>query len=541
MRRTVRLAASVVALALPSTGCSSDDNKPKLHQVSNQSVGADVSVTGNVPEKLTVKATDRVTARLQGVKPLASALKFSPAADVSPSAAVSIGLKEAMATGKTVLVAVADNDKGPWKLVQADLSADRKTVQVQTSHLYARWQLLEPDVPAIRELFVRELAAAMQGDLKTDAPAPKCENEAQAKAGLDMAMLPQDSLLWCAGMTSGKHVVKIVNPMRYPLRVSAVVRDADSTSGNSATSVPTKARHFKQLERTTGNMLLPYEERTFLVQVKPKQIMSLSAEFDREAYGLGTFQATVTALMNVVSDLVAGGPKYSGKLSAASYVEIANVMDQLLKNDMCSARATGEGTQREFDVRKYDFTGMVRECFSGAYVKPAFGWQKDLVLPIMKEDQTNAYYSEAFHALGDKVNAAEHARLWVVPSAGQPSLDPATLTGRWTYDCNDNNRHIVTIIDANGKVEWSENDGEKTASMHFFKAGGKLMAVVDKSFYQGQEILRLSQAADVDWMPPLMTLEVFQDRWYGLVFNGNSLSGQQGGGLYAENEVQTQC
>ncbi|MFE9959197.1 hypothetical protein [Micromonospora sp. NPDC005299] len=529
---------AMLAATLAVSACSaSKPKKVELAPANNKAVGEKITVTGNVPVNLKVQTDEKVGAKFQAVIPMGPAVHLEPVTDLPEAATITFPLANALAPGTTPLVATADTDKGPWQLVKAALSADRRSVIVQEKHLAKWWQILMPDVPAMQDLFVKELNAAMQGDMLTDAPQPKCQNEDQAKANLDVNVITKDSLSWCLGMEKGKRVLKAANRTKFPLRIMVTLSSGNGQTGKVLGPINIKPTPFTALnDRAAGLMLLtPFQEVAYPIDVKPDDRVSLSTEFEKAGYSLGILQTTVIALLNIEADFGTRGSKI-GKVKTESFTDAAKIIDGLMKNDTCAYAVMQPAYST--DVRQIDFTRIVRECFTGQLAAKAFGWQSSLVLPIMTEQAAQGYYTEEFHALGDKVNGQVHSRALLFGGNGQrPRLNPDTLVGRWTYDCSDNNYHIVAVITPDHKVEWTLNNGEKAATLRFINEGSNLAAVVESTFYQGQEIFRYSTAEEVDWMRPLATYGVHMDDEGRLEFSGTSSLDT----LYKEGDIQTQC
>jgi len=102
-------------------------------------IGANVSVSGNVPRSIEAATTDTPGAPFTTVKPLGPVIQITPAGKLPSTITLRFKLSRQVQGDEAVLAATSETTHGPWTLVPSSTSKDGWYVIVQTDHL-SFWQ-----------------------------------------------------------------------------------------------------------------------------------------------------------------------------------------------------------------------------------------------------------------------------------------------------------------------------------------------------------------------------------------------------------------
>lgn len=343
---------------------------PPYSMVQDRQIGANVTVSGNVPRSIKAVATNTPGAPFTAVEPLSPVIEITPAGKLLSPITLRFKLNRQLQEGEAVLVATAETNQGPWTLVPSSLSKDRWYVTVQTDHL-SSWQGWVYDVKQGLNYFKKVLIDGLSGDATTQAEPPSCNKDDEAAARQDdytITSSAKNTLYWCFSLEGGVRVLKIVNHMRYPLEVAH--------PGFVVKHIARPKLELDQLARLgSGNdsILYPFDEAEYTVDLAPGKKAILSTQYSGLAQSLYQLETGVVALVNTLTLFgVADEAIAEVALDGNRFAKILQLSGKFLLAKDCADA-----------VVSFNLGQVIAKCLNAKQVKEDFGWQGLFLVPLV--------------------------------------------------------------------------------------------------------------------------------------------------------------
>ncbi len=384
-------------------------------------LGAGVTVvSGEAPDGLQAKAvagTMKVNKRL--AKPVGKTVDITPSGPLPGALTLQLSLNRQVPQDAVVIVFTRPGGKGQWQPLAAQLTADRRRVQVTVDHLSWFSPVLIPIKGVVDEL--KRFFHDVSSGVAEDAQQPSCANEQKAKdAGYSAVRSGADSLLWCLDEVDGKGVLRVVNNRRYPLLLSH--EGLDKLSGAISNNVSESVSRRLAFD---GAVLYPGDDASFGADLPRGKRVSVEATFDGTAQAFASLYVGVTALLTILSRF--GASKQPTK--------VLEVVDTLLKVDACArSRSAGE---------------LLANCFNPKQLMEAVGTALGIILsPIVAVAAVVDYFQGAIHALWDQLGGGDNSNIKL-------TLARAADTGRFVGNWQVHGWQLMIRADGTAAITWN--------------------------------------------------------------------------------------
>ena len=206
--RVILLACCLVLLAACTAHSSTPPSQP--------------TVTGPVvPNGVRIEvAPAGVAPKIPNTTALSKTYDLTPSGPLTESVKITLPLTSMPSDETGVLVATAESAQGPWTLLAANVSQDRRSVSFTTDH-FSFFATIGADLKQMFAEFKQEFVDPLTSSVTAEATAPRCSNEAQARSdGYGISSSHGSTVYWCLGLSGGARRLTVVNNRRYPLEIS---------------------------------------------------------------------------------------------------------------------------------------------------------------------------------------------------------------------------------------------------------------------------------------------------------------------------------
>jgi hypothetical protein len=389
IRRGARVILWIGALSLGLAACGT--TRPDIPAAKLRITGA------RLPKRLKISATAAPAPK--GLIELARPVAVLPTGRLAAPAKLHFRLARRVPAGEAVVIRSSESSKGPWTYLPARLSANRRTLTVETSH-FSIFEPLAIDLKDAVSTFKSDFIDGFDDDLTQSIAKPACQGNAQAhSAGYTVSSSTTDTVYWCLGMTGSRALITVVDHRRYPLEI------AHPGFGVYKTSRVDKleAASLSHIGSGSASILASGDSITYEADLQPGRRAIIQTQFDGLGQSLEAIQVGVQALTDILTRFGAG----SGRKAVDDFAKLLSVRS--------CADALGKGSG-----------ALISGCFDPKDMLEAFGAKGLLLAPVMAIGGVVAFLHGEWNALVDQFN--NHDKYTIVLARAASPPPPTTTT-----------------------------------------------------------------------------------------------------------------
>ncbi|MFE9959207.1 hypothetical protein [Micromonospora sp. NPDC005299] len=370
----------MIALFLLASACTAGD-RPK----------ADATVTApNLPPGVEVKVVGTVNPGIPATTLLSETYDITPSGKLTNPATITLPLRRAVGEHTGVLVARAEQPDGPWDLLEAEVSTDRRSVRFATDH-FSIFNAIGVNLGELLTGFREDFIDPLSGGASANAREPECPDESGARGdGYRISSDSGSTVYWCLGKSGTDRILTIVNNRRYPLMLETGLPVLRKPGGE----LWAKAARLAPLNTV---LLPPRESVTFRASLGVGSASTVRTSFDGFAWSIYALYVGVDSLLKLLTKL--------GYAVNTPKVEIA---DRLITATSC-ADSLGQGPVK-----------LLAGCFNVKELVTALGPKVLLVAPLMVAGPFIEFMGGSVSALADQFNRRDRYHVAIRRDTAQP-------------------------------------------------------------------------------------------------------------------------
>lgn len=359
---------------------------------------AKLRITGaKLPKRLRISASEAPVPR--GLIELARPVAVFPSGRLAAPARLHFTFAQRVPAGEAVAVRSSESSRGPWTYLRARLSANRRTLTVETSH-FSIFEPLAIDLKGAVSTFKSDFIDGLDDELTQSIAKPVCQGDGQAhSAGYAVSSSTTDTVYWCLGMAGSQALITVVDHRRYPLEIAHPGFSVYKTSPVDKLD----AASLSHIGSGAASILASGDSITYQAELQPGRRAVIQTQFDGLGQSLEAIQVGAQALTDILTRFGAG----SGRKAVDDFAKLLSIRS--------CADALGKGSG-----------ALISGCFGPKDMLEAFGAKGLLLAPVMAIGGVVAFLHSEWNALVDQFNS--HDKYTIVLTRVTSAPSPTTTT-----------------------------------------------------------------------------------------------------------------